>query len=564
MKNITIIFFTIFFLPQLIFCIDYNFTLNIDNEVEVGVPFRMDIEVMNNAKVDIQLLKQDDSISIKQAGVSKSLSLINGVQSLSVTNSYIITINSPGNYTIGPFRLSDKNETIEISSKSIKVIESSLSKTSVNISNSPDYLIQALVSKDSIYVNEYVDVDIVFYTTIEVRFNSYTSIQFPPNTWIENNKIGDDYRGKKNINNKIYDEYLIERKRVYINQPGVFKLESAHLDFYVFTRSSMFSFYSTPVSLETEPIVLTVKKLPDTQYVNKDIRVGKFKLDYTINKNEIIENSPLTLQLILQGVGDFHNIEDIPFRSNKEIEIFSSKSDLVKDNNQIVRKNWDILILPKEPGVHTIIFDDFVYFDPELKDFISINPDPITLHVKDDPSVSNVKKNSVIQDKIIIENPEKKFYISTILGKKNRVNYLQYNFYIIILIYISIIIIFLIHFFSKKLICITSLCIKKSPEIILKHELLIIKKNIHKYDSSKSLDAINLILINFIRAKSGLDVSNIKSNEIEVILKDKVSETMSLFIKKILTDLDYIRFSGIKISEDVIIKTCTDILSHLE
>ncbi len=81
MKNSTIIFFTFFFFPQLLFSIDYNFSLSIDNEVEVGVPFRLDIEVMNNSKVDIQLLNNNDSMLIKQAGVSKSLSLINGVQS---------------------------------------------------------------------------------------------------------------------------------------------------------------------------------------------------------------------------------------------------------------------------------------------------------------------------------------------------------------------------------------------------------------------------------------------------------------------------------------------------
>ncbi len=439
-----------------------------------------------------------------------------------------------------------------------------MSKASVSISNSPDYLIQAIISKDSIYVNEYVDVDILFYTAIEVRFNGYKAIQFPPNTWIENNKIGDDYQRKKSINDKIYDEYLIERKRIYINKPGIFKLESAQLDFYVFTRSSIFSSYSTPVSIQTNAIELTVKKLPENQYTNKNIRVGKFKLDYTINKNEVIENSPLTLQVVLQGVGDFYNIEEISFSSNKEIEIFSSKSDLAKDNNLIVRKNWDILILPKEPGIHTINFDDFIYFDPELKDFIHIKPDPIILNVKDDPSISNVKKELVIKDKKNTQKPEKKIYISTILGKKNKINYLQYNFYLILFIYLSIFIIFLIRLFSNKLVSVTSLYMKKSSEIILKQELLLIKKNIHKFEPSKSLDAINLILINFIRAKSGLDVSNIKSNEIEVILKDKVSETMCLFIKKILTDLDYIRFSGIKISEDIIIKTCTDILAHLE
>lgn len=557
--KISVKFLIIFILfPFGVFSIEHNITINQKGDIEAGTPFRVDLEILNNSKVTIEIAEKNDAVRYREAGRSTSFSIINGVQSLSVIHSFIVTINEAGEFQIGPFKLTDRNTSIISDSVKVNIVNSRSQAAGRETGKTPEYFLSIELSKNEAYVNEYIDVDIIFYTSVEIRFNSYKPLVFPDNTWIENIKHGEDYRGRVSINNRIYDRYLIESKRIFINSPGKFLIEPAVLDFYVFTRSSMFSFYSTPVSLKSEPSDIYVKKLPEYNNKGSNFPVGTYNIEYEINKTEILENTPVTLKITLDGAGAFHSISNIPITFNSPVNIFSSKNEIIRINNQPKKKVWDLILIPSSPGVTEIKFDDFIYFNSETGGYAVIKPESIILDVKRDPQrVQKTEVSRNVSDNLLFGTSlpvqEKEFFISTNLGDIKKRDYIRTNFKLLIYFYATIFIVlagYLVHLkiggFSFKF--------KKRSDldnlIFTANKISVIKNSA---ESELLADELYNSIVKFISSKAGISSSDfVVSDVFNKIGDDKFTNDEKEILRDILKELDLMRFSGKNIDSDTL------------
>ena len=171
-------------------------------------------------------------VIIREGGRSTSFSIINRVQTSSITFTYLYSFQEAGEYEIGPFEIVSGKDVEITETKQVKV-EATQQITSATKKQNNDYFFETIVSKNQAYQNEIIDVDIVFLVAVEVRFNNYSSLEFPGKVWIENIKQGDDYRGQRIINNKYYNEYNIEKKRIFIDEVGEYVIEPAVLTLYI-------------------------------------------------------------------------------------------------------------------------------------------------------------------------------------------------------------------------------------------------------------------------------------------------------------------------------------------
>ena len=110
----------------------------------------------------------------------------------------------------------------------------------------------------------------------------------------------------------------------------------------------MFSYYTTPVNLKTSPVAVQIQSLP---LEARGLPVGDFNLEVEISNNhQVIQGDPITFHITLSGAGSFHTIKEIPFTTSLPTDIFSTKNEIVRENNIPTKKNWEIILLPKKVG----------------------------------------------------------------------------------------------------------------------------------------------------------------------------------------------------------------------
>ena len=243
--------------------ISYNLEAS-KNEVSTNEMFQITLEITNASNASVSLLEENPAVSLREVGKSSSISFTNGQQSSSVTITYIAKITKEGKQKIGPFKIKNRSESINTKPLFINVSASSSNNSHATQEKAEDAFIKAVASKTSVYEGEFIDVSVFFYTSVETRINDYTQLEFPANAWTEDIRSENDHKRRVQIGNRIYDEYEIERKRLFINTAGEYEISPAKINLYLFSRSTMFSFYSTPTFLETQPININVKPLPES------------------------------------------------------------------------------------------------------------------------------------------------------------------------------------------------------------------------------------------------------------------------------------------------------------
>lgn len=539
------------FICSILYPDDINYNLSLSSEsVEAGEIFQINLEVLNNQNVTISYSGNNPDILMKEAGRSTSFSIINGKQSLSMTYTYIAKINKPGEYSIGSFKLSDRNNTIETESLNISVTtsETATTQTDYQKDQGEDYFIKIISSKDDIVVNEYIDISVKFYAiSSDIRQIDYKQLEFPQSSWIENIKVGDDYKGRSKINGRVYDEYEIEKKRLFINKSGVFTIEPVVFNLYVFSRSSMFSHNATPISVVSNQLTIKVADLPHNKNNKTLVPVGNFNITYEISNVNVIENKSITLKVFLTGEGNFHNIDNLNMSFTKGIEKYSSKSQIIMKNNRASGKMWEIVLVPKKIGKHHITIDEFSFFDITQKKYSKIEESKIELNVAIDPdkrvqNVSTIIRSDEPVKKIVREH--KLSFISTTLGSVNKFKIININFIVFSIVYslffLSIFIYFIVILFKRycHIIC------NVNHELVLLKAIESINRNINKNSAEHSAEAMSHAFEKYIIHKFYLNSVNFTKSNLLELLNDKVSCDNINEIKDILTDLDLIRFGG--------------------
>lgn len=528
-----------------------NISYNLDtslNEVSTNEMFQVTLEIINAGNASVTLLEENPAVTLREAGKSSSFSFTNGQQSSSVTITYIAKATKEGRQKIGPFRIKNRSESVDTSPVFVNVSASSKNQNA-NQQENEEAFIKAVVSKTSVYEGEFIDISVLFYTSVETRINDYTQLEFPSNAWTEDIRSENEHKRRMQIGNRLYDEYEIENKRLFINTAGEYKIQPAKINLYLFSRSAMFSFYSTPVFLETEPINITVKPLPKSP-IDQDgtTPTGTFTEDVKLSSQEVKVGEPITMTAALNGSGNFHVINKYPISHGKEIEVFTSKSNLIKNGNTAVGKSWETILIPKKQGEYTISVQPFTYFDTEIYEYKTLPEKSFIIKVSSNDTENsamqtidfNDSKTAGKQSKKV--DPQSLFMISNVL-EKHRVNSSNISFILIM----AAMYILAIAFFAVYLVF--TFVVKKEKKTI--HPLKRLEREIGKIDTSDLQKAVEKLygeLEMFIINEFEIDSVDIRKNTLKEKLSSKLSEELTKELIDTISEFEIIRFGGMDAS----------------
>jgi hypothetical protein len=178
----------------------------------------------------------------------------------------------------------------------------------------------------------------------------------------------------------------------------------------------------TTTNFETKTLKLKVLPLPN---LNKPKSfcgaVGKYEISSSVNKKVLKVNEPLDLIITIKGNGNINSISESDIKLPSEMKKYATTINI--DKKGIVNsKKFQCTIIPTAEGNYIIPKISFSYFNPDLKNYVSVNTKEIKIKVtgKVQKNVGESKDN--IKNGADTDSKEKLINLSNTFDIKDNIN----------------------------------------------------------------------------------------------------------------------------------------------
>ena len=130
-------------------------------------------------------------------------------------------------------------------------------------------------------------------------------------------------------------------------------------------------------------LTITVDPLP-VRPTNFSGGVGTFSLSASLDKQEVKANDPVTMRIVVSGVGNMKLIKQPAVELPKDFDQYDAKiTDKTKLSTNGIEGSmiYDILIVPRHQGNYELKPIEFVYFDTKTGSYKTLRSQPFTLKV---------------------------------------------------------------------------------------------------------------------------------------------------------------------------------------
>lgn len=273
--------------------------------------------------------------------------------------------------------------------------------------------------------------------------------------------------------------------------------------------------------------------------------VGKFNISAQINKNEVKANDPITVRVVVGGIGNLKLIKQPIIRFPKDFDKYDAKiTDKTKLTTNGVEGNmiYDFLAVPRNQGKYVIPAVEFVYYDIEANAYKTIKTQSFNLDVaKGNGSVNTSIDYSSLKDKDIHSIKEGNYDIQDV----HNIFYGSASYWTILSI-LFILFVGILLVFRKRAIDnadVTKLKIKKANRVAtrrLRYASTLMLRNEH----DQFYDEVLKALWGYVGDKLNINVEELsKENIAEKLAQKNVDEkTIAMFIQAV-DECEYNRYA---------------------
>ena len=551
--------------------------------------------VNENVRVDFKMNKDGDNFEAPSfdgfrvvGGPNQSVSnmWINGKRTFSKTYSYFITPIKKGSYSIGQAK-------IEIDSKIYKTIPVKITVSeSVTINKDPNdtsYVanenlhLVAEISNIKPYLNQGFSVVYKLYFSPQINVTNVGEIESPEfnNFWSNNIKIPRLQIERGSFKGESYNYVIWKKIVLYPQKSGKLNILPLSLDVSVDVPTNKRDFFGNRIYTQLSKTVtagkreINVSDLPENAPENFSGAVGEFEVELTSTKTELNASESLQVTLKVTGKGN------LKLFSLPNLEVPSSLEKYDPEYKENVKTNIagmsgnianTYTLVPQFKGKYPIASVEFVYFNPKSKSYETIFSKEILINVLEGPSSYSqnnidLKSSNSITNEISNSNNEFKFIKTkaglTLLKKSNFIY--SMTFYLLLLFPVSLIILVLLFFKSKKhsLSEIKDYKSRRANNLAKKY-LLESKISLEKKDVFYI--ALEKALHNFLKSKFLIETSEFNKDKITRLLTEKniKKETIELFIN-LIENCEFARFtpaSDVAVNNDY--KNAVKVISEID
>lgn len=350
-------------------------------------------------------------------GVStmQSVQIINGNQTSSTTEDYTFTYRAEkeGTYTIPSASIVVDGKTYRTKEAQFKIlppdssqpsggnrgnafggprvddIDSQDSQTKIS---KDDIFVRVILNKSHAYEGEAIECTLKLYTKFE-RINSFMMTSPPTfdGFLIEEMNTQAALNDVEHYNGQNYITAVLKKCIIYPQKSGKLTINSGKYDLSVVQLERV----SNGFFISARPIEKEVHLQPFTQSVNITElpagapasftgAVGQFKFESRLSSETPRTGEAVSLRYIITGTGNIKFLKEPKPSIPNEFEQYTPKIDAntrVTGNNMTGTVTVDYTIVPQSVGEFKIPAQDFSYFDPSRKEYVTVSAPGYTLNV---------------------------------------------------------------------------------------------------------------------------------------------------------------------------------------
>lgn len=245
------------------------------------------------------------------------------------------------------------------------------------------FFVSAVTDKQKAYVGEQIVTTFYLYTRGQIR--DIDTLKYPDlkGFWKEDLEMATRLNFEQVVVNGVpYQRALLVSYALFPIKAGKALVDSYKAKCTVLTPST-FGFGRPYVFTKTsKPIEIEVMDVPvEDRPSNFTGAVGRFRLTAGFEPLTGATNQPVTLRVRIEGQGNAKLIELPKLDLPPSFELYDQKSSakFLKDGSSF--KEFEVLIIPREPGVFELPPVEIATFDPESKKFVKVSSQPLRLNV---------------------------------------------------------------------------------------------------------------------------------------------------------------------------------------
>jgi hypothetical protein len=327
-------------------------------ELIVGVPFELTFTLKN---AEGTRFTPPTFAGFQTSGVSemRGATIVNGRSTLSQTWSIFLTALKPGTYTIGSATvLTTANRSLSTKPIGLKILPLAASnRGNVNVPPGSDdrIFVAAEFDQKEAFVGQQCTWRIRLYTQLSVE--GYDLIALPDfQGFFSKEKVRYDKRvDYVTIRRKKYAVRTLHEEALFPQETGDLMIGAARVSVGIEQPGPQgFLFGPKPVTLQTQPVGISIKTLPQPLPDAFTGGVGQFEWEVKADTNALSTDDALTLVVEVKGNGDPRRVAPPKIKVPANCEIFEPRileeEEYEGELEILHRKKYEYVILPKDTG----------------------------------------------------------------------------------------------------------------------------------------------------------------------------------------------------------------------
>jgi len=571
MKNFVIILF-------LGLCTFAQAQVKFDAEVsreKLGINERLRVEFNMNQNGDNFIPPNFDGFKrIAGPNQSVSQSWVNGKSTFKKSYTYFLQPLKRGNLTIGQAEVTIEGQVYKTSPINVEVTAAVDNPSETGEASAESKALNGIhlvaeVSDSSPYLNEGIYVVYKLYVSNSTDIRNWRALDNPKyeNFWSQNIDIKQLEVKDGEFAGKPYRYVELRKTILYPQKTGKLKIEPLTLSISVEVPSNrrdifgrrLYEVVDKTYSAKTKTINVT--PLPaEGKPSSFTGAVGKYDFSVSVDKNTLQAMESLQAEIELSGRGNMSLFELPPLKAPQNIEIFEPEK---KDNIRTISKGMIgtkknvYTLVPQQAGKQIIPGLEFSYFNPDTKEYVTLNSQDISINVEPNTSITstnpgnNTKSNNANPNFINTPNSRFNFIkLNTELVDKNKSLFFKSTeFWVISCSAVALFPLFFIvaRVRSREGLSVDEANQRKANKLAKKY---LSEAKSHLDDSKAFYLALEKALHNYLKAKLRITTSELSKEKIEDLLNKKGAEETDIHsFLSLLTNCEMARYSPTSESE---------------
>lgn len=394
---------------------EVEFRAQAPGKVVAGKPFQLTYTINQRAR-DLQAPEFTgfEYLAGPYTSQSSSTSFVNGHRTSTFTLTYTYTLlgNTPGDYTINPATITSDGQQYTSNGVRITVLppdeQPTPSSSSKSISERPeapstsssDIFVRTIVNKTNVYEQEALQISYRLYVAGVDFAQMGNTLKLPEMTGFlkQEMELGNRQFELEHYNGRNYQAVTLFSYLLYPQHSGDIKIDAAQFEAILRVqthqqvRSIFDDFFGTyenvSRALTAPAVTIHVTPLPAGKPAGFSGAVGQFTVTPSISTTDIQANEAVTLSLNIRGTGNMKLIKTPAVDWPEGFEPYDPKvTNNFKPSNSgfTGNKSIEYLAIPRAAGDYTIPELSFSYFDIQEGKYKTLSTPAYTLHVRRAP-----------------------------------------------------------------------------------------------------------------------------------------------------------------------------------